>query len=929
MAKVTGIVAEMTGYPTELLDPDLDLEADLGVDTVKQAEVFAAVRGEYALGRDENLQLREFPTLNHVAGWVRGTSLVVGDLDAVDALPRRIPVPSLRPALDACTATGVDLEGARVVVMLDEGGVGAALLKRLAKAGATALVLEPGVSTEDLDQALETWRGEAPITGVYWLAGLDDERELASYDLDAWHEATRRRVKSLYRAMRRLWDDSPFLVSATYLGGYHGYDAAGATGVLGGSVTGFTKSYKKERPDALVKAVDLPASRKTATVADLLIAETLADPGCVEIGLVGGRRYGVGFVEIPFGERDGDDSVGEGGLPLTSDTVFVVTGAAGSIVSAITADLAKASQGTFHLLDLTPTPDAKDPDIAAFRSDKNSLKGLLARRMTERGDKATPVAIEREIAGIERRSAALDAIEAVQAAGGTAHYYSVDLTDVDGVGAAISQVLDVSGRIDVLLHAAGVEISRNLPEKEPREYDLVFDVKCDGWFALRKALAGQELKATAVFSSVAGRFGNQGQTDYSAANDLMCKAMSNLRNTTPGTRGLALDWTAWGGIGMATRGSIPTIMAAAGVEMLPPEAGVAWIRRELTDSAFSGEVVVAGTLGMMAQEYDATGGLDVGTVADTPRGPMIGDITTSVHSGWTSKVTLDPVRQPFLNDHRIDGTAVLPGVMGMESFAEVAALAAPAGYRVAAVEEVEFAAPVKFFRDGVRELTVSAVIGPDPSGGGDLLARCALTAERSLPGQEAPVITTHFRGSVRLTEADAPNVEKYTGDLAQADAALDAGQVYTFYFHGPAYQVVESAWRNGEGSTARLAADLPANSDPADAPLVTAPRLVELCFQTAGLWQAGRDELLALPQHVGRVRVLSDEATAAQPLTAHAERDTDGSFDVVVVDAKGKEVVRLDGYRTIEMPAPLPPEVAPALRAAYGDGDAGRSDDGD
>ena len=39
-----GIVAEQTGYPLELLDLDLDLEADLGVDTVKQAEVFAAVR---------------------------------------------------------------------------------------------------------------------------------------------------------------------------------------------------------------------------------------------------------------------------------------------------------------------------------------------------------------------------------------------------------------------------------------------------------------------------------------------------------------------------------------------------------------------------------------------------------------------------------------------------------------------------------------------------------------------------------------------------------------------------------------------------------------------------------------------------------------------------------------------------------------------
>ncbi len=68
---VTAIVAQMTGYPPELLDPDLDLEADLGVDTVKQAEVFAAVREHFDVERDPNLQLRDFPTLTDVVGWVR------------------------------------------------------------------------------------------------------------------------------------------------------------------------------------------------------------------------------------------------------------------------------------------------------------------------------------------------------------------------------------------------------------------------------------------------------------------------------------------------------------------------------------------------------------------------------------------------------------------------------------------------------------------------------------------------------------------------------------------------------------------------------------------------------------------------------------------------------------------------------------------
>ena len=53
-----------------MLDLELDLEADLGVDTVKQAETFAAVREEYGIERQENLKLRDFPTLQHVVQFV-------------------------------------------------------------------------------------------------------------------------------------------------------------------------------------------------------------------------------------------------------------------------------------------------------------------------------------------------------------------------------------------------------------------------------------------------------------------------------------------------------------------------------------------------------------------------------------------------------------------------------------------------------------------------------------------------------------------------------------------------------------------------------------------------------------------------------------------------------------------------------------------
>ena len=80
----------MTGYPPELLDLDLDLEADLGVDTVKQAEVFAAVRERFGVERDDHLKLREFPTLNHVIGWVKDkTGVAPGTSRRTLRRPRR------------------------------------------------------------------------------------------------------------------------------------------------------------------------------------------------------------------------------------------------------------------------------------------------------------------------------------------------------------------------------------------------------------------------------------------------------------------------------------------------------------------------------------------------------------------------------------------------------------------------------------------------------------------------------------------------------------------------------------------------------------------------------------------------------------------------------------------------------------------------
>ncbi|MGZ4173369.1 MAG: SDR family NAD(P)-dependent oxidoreductase, partial [Solirubrobacteraceae bacterium] len=948
-ARVLAIVAEQTGYPTDLLDMELDLEADLGIDTVKQAEVFAQIREAYGITRDDTLKLRDYPTLNHVVGFVReripapaptdtpqpaaAEPEPAAEAEPADAepepaaarpepvsldsatdprFPRRVPCPVIRPELEYCVDTGVTIErGSRIALMPDGGGVADALSTRLTELGAEVLRFEGAPDTETLEALVAQWTAAGPIQGVYWLPALDDEGPVAQLDAAARRDALHVRVKLLAALMRALADEETFRISGTRLGGRHGYDAEGATSVLGGAVTGFTKALSRERPGALVKAIDF-GEADAGSVADTLLQETLRDPGAVEIGYADELRWSVGVIEQPAEHDTAREPGGE--------TVFLVTGAAGSIVSAIVSDLAAASGATFHLLDLVPEPDRTDPDLARFVTDRDGLKRELADRIRERGEKATPKLVERDLARIERARAALDAIEAIEAAGGAAHWHQLDLTDAEQVSAAIADAVAASGRIDVVLHCAGLEISHFLTDKPQREYDLVFDVKAHGWLNLLAALdgAGVDGPETAiVFSSIAGRFGNGGQTDYSAANDLLCKTVSHMRRTGR-TRGIAIDWTAWAQIGMASRGSIPKMMEVAGIDMLPPELGVPAVRRELTAAGEGREVVVAGALGVLLAERHETGGLDAEKATAALRqngGPMTGQVTDFSAGGMvTVRTELDPTRQPFLNDHRIDGTPVLPGVMGMEGFAETAG-ALVRGFKVVELDDVELLAPFKFYRDEPRTVVLHAILRD--GGDGTLLADCELTGRRELRGQKEQE-TRHFTARARLARwaAGAPKASAAPADAGEPQKAVGRDQVYAVYFHGPAYQVLEQAWLDNGHIVGRLAGDLPADHDPADQLTSFVPRLIELCFQTAGVWELGNVGRMALPMHIDRVIRFASGRKPGRLWAVVTPRD-DG-VDAEVVDEDGRVRVRLEGYRTSQMPGDLEASTLAPIRSAMG-----------
>jgi hypothetical protein len=79
--KVLQIVAEKTGYPEDMLDLDLDLEADLGVDTVSRQRCLRCPR-RLQHSRDEHMKLRDFPTLAHVIKFAHDRSALVTSASA-------------------------------------------------------------------------------------------------------------------------------------------------------------------------------------------------------------------------------------------------------------------------------------------------------------------------------------------------------------------------------------------------------------------------------------------------------------------------------------------------------------------------------------------------------------------------------------------------------------------------------------------------------------------------------------------------------------------------------------------------------------------------------------------------------------------------------------------------------------------------------
>ncbi len=844
---VRAALSDKTGYAADEFDDNDELEADLGIDTVKQAEVLADLRDRLHLPAESlatggALTVRTLAQALHErlrSGPAPETSPVPSpEAEAAAPSPETlVPWPSdtLVPERDPIADESALPPSFRirrpVVVPVARMGAPVSL------AGSHVRVLGEGTYANAIRTALQE-RGCLLDTEP---AGSVDGPIALVVDAGDSVNETFTLAQSLHGNPPQRW------ICATRLGADPSWIDP-EIGMAEGARAGAAKSLGREWADCVAQVVDVDPLLKDDQAARLLLDEAASPDPSAEVLLDGRGRQ---VVRLVVEDRPPSHGI------LRDNPVILLTGGTRGVTARVARTLAE--RGPVRLVLVARTAPGREP------LDEAVAKAAIKAELQAAGERATPARVEARLAPLRRAEEARQTLVDLETAGAEVMFIEADMRDDASVGAALDAARARFGFIDGVIHGAGIEESRQLADKTAADFDRIFASKAGGGFALARKL--ERVAWFVHMGSVAGRFGNAGQIDYSAANE----AMARVCLSRP--RSLHVDWTAWGDTGMAVRGGMQHLLESRGVDLLPAAAGAALLV-DFIAAGVCGEVVVAGALGNF----------------DEPVAHPLVDRMVYAGDAIVCEARLSRARAPWILDHAIDNTPVLPGVVGLELMAAAASLAAP-GEAIVGADDVVFSVPVKLYGDAETVVVATA------ERVGESAVRCALSSRRE--GRGGRIIQTdHFTATVRL--AGAPTCSPLPPAFFFADEPISRTDIYRRFFHGPGFQVVDEVGAVAENG---LIADGAVNHAALGSGLLTRPLVLELAFQAAGLHRMAVDGIQALPARIEQVRFEGD-AEDNERLGVMVQVREDGAYDVDI-DAGAGPVLRLRGFQMVDT-GPLP-----------------------
>ena len=385
--------------------------------------------------------------------------------------------------------------------------------------------------------ALEVSAIPADAAGVLFLGGL---REVVNEDAMAVNREAFGAARTVAAHMR---ENGGLFVTVQNTGGDFGLSGSeGGRAWLAG-IAALTKTAGDEWPKASTKAIDLERGHlQHSEIADALLSELFSGGPEVEVGLrADGSRVTLASVPVPLEVAK---------RPLPEGAVFVVTGGARGVTASSLVELAKFARPRVLILGRTPLEE--EPVAFHGIADEASMKRVALQEANRAGEVVTPKVIGARVEKILANREVLGTLAALEAEGAKARYAALDVRDSVALGAILADVRAAWGPIHGIVHGAGVLADAFIDKKTDAQFDRVFDTKVLGLRALLEATQIDPLQWICLFSSVAARAGNAGQSDYAMANEILNKIGAvESRRREGRCRVVSIGWGPWDG-GMVT-----------------------------------------------------------------------------------------------------------------------------------------------------------------------------------------------------------------------------------------------------------------------------------------------------------------------------------------------------------------------------------------
>ncbi len=403
--------------------------------------------------------------------------------------------------------------------------------------------------------------------------------------------------------------------------------------------------------------------------------------------------------------------------PITAESVVVFAGGARGIGAVCAEALAQQTRCKLIFLGRTPLTDEVRALSALSPADRKAREADFIKEYKATHPGCPPREPREQWRRKTRAVDSVDTLKSLEKLGSVVEYAAVDVRDQQAVLDCLQSIKTRHGRLDILVHVAGlggVETDRMLSRKEWSIIDQVIDVKVAGAVNLLQAAETLQVPLFIGFGSIASRFGNSGQVDYASANSLLSgiARAHNQRGVLPVAR--VIGWGAWDGVGIAVSGPTKQMLQSYGVEFLTPQEGGEAFLHELNPvlSPQSPAMVYispnwTGLDDLLKKEASAQVLADGGSAAQasvqSPSSQLKGSLMGSVVEHAPGKSLraehwLESKRILFLDHHRYQGTAWVPAVMGMEVGVEAAAHLFPE-FQPFAVREIYLKKAVRLVRD--------------------------------------------------------------------------------------------------------------------------------------------------------------------------------------------------------------------------------------